>query len=54
MRQHHMADRLVGHAADFFDHLIGHTRRRLGVDDHDAVIADDDPGIGIALGGEGP
>ena len=54
MRQHQMADRLVGDRADFFDDLVGKARRCLRLDNHHAVIADDDTGIRIALGGEGP
>jgi hypothetical protein len=46
-------DRLVGDLGDARDHVIGHRRRRLRIDDHDAVVADDDAGIGIALGGVG-
>ena len=53
MRQHHVFDRLVGHLGDPLDDLPGHRRRRLRVDDDDAVIADDHPAIGVALGGEG-
>ena len=49
-----MADRLVGHLAHLFDHLVGKPRRGLRLDDHHAVVADDDAGIGVALGGEGP
>jgi len=52
--QHHVRDRLVGHGADFLDHHVGQAGRRLCVDDHDAVIADDNAGVGIALGCEGP
>ena len=54
MRQHDMLDRLVGHATDLFHNLVGKARRRLRVDDHDAFIADNDAGIRVALGREGP
>ena len=53
MRQQDIFDRLVGDLGDAIDHLLRHHRRRLGVDDHHAIIADDHPGIGIAFGGEG-
>ena len=53
VRQHHVFDGLVGDLGDALDHLPGHRRRRLRVDDDDAVVADDDTAVGIALGGEG-
>ncbi len=31
------------------DDVLRHCGRRLRIDDHDAVVADDDAGIGIAL-----
>jgi hypothetical protein len=46
MGQHQVADRLVGDRADLLDHLPRKPRRRLRLDDHDAVIADDDPVLG--------
>ena len=52
--QHQMADRLVGDFAHLLDHLAGQARGGLRLDDHDAVVADDDAGVRIALGGEGP
>jgi hypothetical protein len=39
--------------ADAVDHLSRKARRGLRLDDHHAVVADDDAGIGIALGREG-
>ena len=54
VREHNMLDRLVGDGADLLDHHVGKPRRRLRVDDHDAVVADNDAGIGVALGGKGP
>ena len=53
MAEQHEFDRLVGDLLHPLDHLARHHRRRLGVDHHHAVVADDDPGIGIAFGGEG-
>ena len=53
MRQQDVFDRLVGDFGDAIDHLARHHRRGLGIDDHDAIVADDDPGIGVALGGKG-
>ena len=52
--QDHMADRLVGDLADLGDDHLGQARGGLGLDDHDAVVADDDARIRVALGGEGP
>ena len=51
--QRHVGDRLVGDRADAFDHLVGQARGRLRLDDHHAVVTDDDAGVRIALGGEG-
>ena len=53
MGQHHMADRLVGDRAHAVDHLVRQTRGRLRLDDHHGLVADDDAGIGVPLGGEG-
>ena len=53
MGQNDMVERLVGDRADAIDHLARQTRSGLRLDHHDAVIADDHTGIGIALGGEG-
>ena len=44
-------DRLVGDFADVADDVLRHHRRRLGVDHHHRVVADDDAGVRIALGG---
>ena len=49
-----MRDGLVGDLADFFDDLAGQSGRGLSLDDHDTVIADDDTGIGVSLGGKRP
>ena len=54
MRQDNMRNGLVGNLADFFDDLAGKSGRGLCLDDHDAVIADDDAGIGISLSGKRP
>jgi hypothetical protein len=51
--QHQMADWLVGDGTDALDDLLGQPRRRLRLDDHDRLIANDDTGVRIALGGEG-
>ena len=53
VRQHHVLDGLVGDLGDPLDDLPGHGRRRLRVDDDDAVVADDHAAVGVALGGEG-
>jgi hypothetical protein len=53
MRQHHVLDRLVGDGADVLDDLVRHLGRRLRIDHQHCVVADHDPGIGIALGSEG-
>jgi hypothetical protein len=50
VRQHDVADRLVGDFADAPDHVLRHHRRGLRVDHHDRVVADDDAGVGVALG----
>ena len=54
VREHNMLDRLVGDGADLLDHHVGKPRCRLRVDNQDAVIADNDTGIGVAFGGKGP
>jgi len=51
--QQHVLDGLVGHFADAADHILGHDGSGLGVDDHHGVVADDDAGVGVALGGVG-
>jgi hypothetical protein len=53
MREQDVFDRLVGDPSDAIDHLAGHDRGGLGVDDHHAVVADDNPRIGIAFGSKG-
>src|ERR1700694_4324076 len=53
MRQHHIFDRLSAHLPHPLEPLVSHRRRRLRVEHDAAVIADDNSGIGIALGGEG-
>ena len=53
MAQQHVLDRLVGDFADAADHIGGHGRRGLGVGHQHAVVADDDAGVWIALGGVG-
>ena len=50
--EHDVADRLVGDLPDALDHLLRHGGRRLGVDHHHAVVADDHARVRIALGGE--
>ena len=52
--QDHVADRLVGHLPHFLDHLGGEARRCLRLDDHHAVVADDDARVRVAFGGECP
>jgi hypothetical protein len=47
--QRHVLDRLVGDLAHAAHHVLGHHRRRRGVDDHHGVVADDHAGIGIAF-----
>ena len=47
--QRHVLDRLVGDLAHAVHHVLGHHRRRRGVDDHHGVVADDHAGIGIAF-----
>ena len=51
--EHDVLDRLVGHGADVADHVLRHHRRGLGVDHHHRIVADDDAGVGVALGGVG-
>ena len=53
MRQQHVFDRLVGDLGDARDQLAGHRRRRLRIDHHHAVVANDDAGVGIAFAGIG-
>ena len=53
VRQRDMRDRLVRHATHALDHLLRQARRRLGLDHHHRVVADDDARIRIAFGGEG-
>ncbi|MNT69480.1 hypothetical protein D3C72_2078050 [compost metagenome] len=43
-------DGLVRHLADAADHVLRHHRRGLGVDHHHRVVANDDAGVGVALG----
>ena len=50
VRQHDVADRLVGDLADAADHVLRHHRRGLRVDHHHRVVADDDAGVRVALG----
>ena len=50
VREHDVADRLVGHLANAPDDVLRHHGRGLGVDHQDRVVADDDAGIGVALG----
>ena len=52
--EHHVLDRLVGDGADAADHIGRHRRRGLGVGHQHRVVADDDAGVGVALGGVGP
>ena len=52
--EHDILDRLIRHTADLLHHLVGEARGGLGIDDHHAVVADDDAGVRIALRGEGP
>ncbi len=54
VRQDHVLDGLVGHLADAADHVGRHGRRGLGVGHQHAVVADDDAGVGVALGRVGP
>jgi hypothetical protein len=53
VRQHHVLDRLDRDFAHTLDHLPRQHRRRLRIDDDDAVVADDDAAVGVALGGKG-
>lgn len=53
MGEHDVPDGLVGHRANFIDDLLGHLWRRLGVEYHDGVVADDHAGVGVTLGREG-
>ena len=53
VREHHVLDGLVGDLPHAVDDELGHHRRRLRVDDDDAVVADDHAAVGIALGREG-
>jgi hypothetical protein len=50
--QDDMADRLVDVCAHAVDHLARKARGCLRLDDHDAVVADDDAGVWITFGGE--
>ena len=54
MCQYKVADRLVCHAAYFFDDFFSQPRCRLRLDDHHAFVADDHAGVWIAFGCEGP
>ena len=51
--EQHVADRLVGQRPHARDEALRHDRGCLRIDNHHRIIADDDPGIGVALGGEG-
>jgi hypothetical protein len=51
VRQDDVLNRLVGDLANAADDILGHDRRSLCVDHHDAVVADDHAGVGIALCG---
>ena len=53
MGKNQMADRLVGDLADIRDHLARKARGGLGLDHHHALVANDHPGIWVALGGKG-
>ena len=53
MGQHQMADRLVGHLPHAINHLARKARRGLRLDDHHALIANDDPRVRVPLGGKG-
>jgi hypothetical protein len=53
MREQDIFDRLVGDLFHAVDDLLRHHRGGLRIDHHHAVVADDDAGVGIALGGEG-
>src|SRR5690606_10315775 len=51
--QQDVANGLVADFADASDHVLGHYRGGLRVYHHDGFVADDDAGVGIALGGVG-
>ena len=51
VRQHDVLDRLVAHLADAADHVLRHRRRGLRVRHQHRVVADDDAGVRVALGG---
>ena len=54
MGQHHVLDRQVGDLADAADYIGGHRGRGLRVGNEYRVVADDDAGVWVALGGVGP
>ncbi len=51
VREHDVLDRYVGDFADAADDIRRHRRRGLRVGDQHRIVADDDAGIRIALGG---
>lgn len=51
--EHNVPDRLVGNFTDAANHVLRHDRGGLGVDHHDAVVADDHASVRITLGGIG-
>ena len=53
VRQQHVLDRFVGDGFHPGDDVARHQRCRLRIDDHAAVVANDDAGIGIAFSGVG-
>jgi hypothetical protein len=52
--QHHILDRFGGYFPDALDHLACHQGGGLCIDHHHAIVTDDDAGIRIAFGREGP
>ena len=50
VRQHDVFDRLASHLPHPRDHVLGHRRRRLRIDDHTAIVADNDARVGVAFG----
>ena len=48
--QRDVFDGLVRDLTNAADHVLRHDGRGLGIDDHHSIVANDDAGVGIALG----
>ena len=54
VRQHHVFDGLVSHFTNFGDQALRHHRRGQCIANQHRVVANDDAGVRVALGGVGP